>query len=182
MRCADSASIREFHFTDVSSQDYFYDAVLWAAEKGVTSGVTDTLFAPNASCTRAQMVTFLWRANGSPVVNYAMKFTDVPADAYYAEAVRWAVSKGITSGTTETTFSPDATVTRAQTVSFLYRHAGSPAVSGNSFADVSADAYYANAVAWAVAEEITAGTSTNTFSPNAACTRGQIVSFLYRAQ
>lgn len=108
-------------FTDVSSKDYFYDAVLWAAEKGVTSGVTDTLFAPNASCTRAQMVTFLWRANGSPVVNYAMKFTDVPADAYYAEAVRWAVSKGITSGTTETTFSPDATVTRAQTVSFLYR-------------------------------------------------------------
>ena len=169
-------------FTDVSSQDYFYDAVLWAAEKGVTSGVTDTLFAPNASCTRAQMVTFLWRANGSPVVNYAMKFTDVPADAYYAEAVRWAVSKGITSGTTETTFSPDATVTRAQTVSFLYRHAGSPAVSGNSFADVNADAYYANAVAWAVAEEITAGTSTNTFSPNADCTRGQIVSFLYRAQ
>ncbi len=169
-------------FTDVSSKDYFYDAVLWAADQGVTSGVTDTLFAPNASCTRAQMVTFLWRANGSPVVNYAMKFTDVPADAYYAEAVRWAVSKGITSGTTETTFSPDATVTRAQTVSFLYRHAGSPAVSGNSFADVNADAYYANAVAWAVAEEITAGTSTNTFSPNAACTRGQIVSFLYRAQ
>ncbi len=169
-------------FSDVPNTSYYADAVKWATEKGITSGVTDTLFAPNSSCTRAQMVTFLWRVNGSPVVNYAMKFTDVPADAYYAEAVRWAVSKGITSGTTETTFSPDAMVTRAQTVSLLYRHAGSPAVSGNNFADVNADAYYANAVAWAVAEEITAGTSTDTFSPNAACTRGQIVSFLYRAQ
>ena len=169
-------------FSDVPNTSYYADAVKWATEKGITSGVTDTLFAPNASCTRAQMVTFLWRANGSPVIDDALNFTDVPTDTYYAEAVRWAVSKGITSGTTETTFSPDATVTRAQTVSFLYRHAGSPAVSGNSFADVNADAYYANAVAWAVAEEITAGTSTNTFSPNADCTRGQIVSFLYRAQ
>ena len=108
-------------FTDISKSDYFYDAVLWAADKGITSGVTETLFAPNSSCTRAQMVTFLWRANGSPVVDYAMNFTDVPADAYYADAVRWAVSKGITSGTSATTFSPDAACTRAQIVTFLYR-------------------------------------------------------------
>lgn len=169
-------------FTDISKSDYFYDAVLWAADKGVTSGVTDTLFAPNASCTRAQMVTFLWRANGSPVVDYAMNFTDVPADAYYADAVRWAVSKGITSGTSATTFAPDMTVTRAQTVTFLYRAAGTPAVSGGSFADVDANAYYADAVAWAVSEGITSGTSATTFSPDAACTRAQIVTFLYRAQ
>ena len=169
-------------FTDISKNDYFYDAVLWAADKGITSGVTDTLFAPNASCTRAQMVTFLWRANGSPVVDYAMNFTDVPADAYYADAVRWAVSKGITSGTSATTFAPDMTVTRAQTVTFLYRAAGTPSVSGGSFADVDANAYYADAVAWAVSEGITSGTSATTFSPDAACTRGQIVTFLYRAQ
>ncbi|WP_281692805.1 S-layer homology domain-containing protein [Agathobaculum desmolans] len=167
-------------FTDVSSMDYFYDAVLWAAEKGVASGMTDSLFAPNASCTRAQMVTFLWRANGSPVVNYAMKFTDVPADGYYAEAVRWAVSEDITSGISETAFAPDMTVTRSQTVTFLYRAAGAPAVSGGSFADVDANAYYADAVAWAVAEDITSGTSETTFSPDAPCTRGQIVTFLYR--
>lgn len=167
-------------FTDISKNDYFYDAVLWAADKGITSGVTDTLFAPNSSCTRAQMVTFLWRANGSPVVDYAMNFTDVPADAYYADAVRWAVSKGITSGTSATTFAPDMTVTRAQTVTFLYRAAGTPAVSGGSFADVDANAYYADAVAWAVSEGITSGTSATTFSPDAACTRGQIVTFMYR--
>lgn len=169
-------------FTDISKSDYFYDAVLWAADKGITSGVTETLFAPNSSCTRAQMVTFLWRANGSPVVDYAMNFTDVPADAYYADAVRWAVSKGITSGSSATTFAPDMTVTRAQTVTFLYRAAGTPAVTGGSFADVDANAYYADAVAWAVAEGITSGTSATTFSPDAACTRAQIVTFLYRAQ
>ena len=167
-------------FTDISKSDYFYDAVLWAADKGITSGVTDTLFAPNVSCTRAQMVTFLWRANGSPVVDYAMNFTDVPADAYYADAVCWAVSKGITSGTSATTFAPDMTVTRSQTVTFLYRAAGTPAVSGGSFADVDANAYYADAVAWAVAEGITSGTSATTFSPNAPCTRAQIVTFMYR--
>ena len=169
-------------FTDISKNDYFYDAVLWAADKGVTSGVTDTLFAPNSSCTRAQMVTFLWRANGSPVVDYAMNFTDVPADAYYADAVRWAVSTGVTSGTSATAFAPDRPGTRAQTVTFLYRAAGTPAVSGGSFADVDANAYYADAVAWAVSEGITSGTSATTFSPDAACTRGQIVTFLYRAQ
>ena len=167
-------------FTDISKSDYFYDAVLWAADKGITSGVTDTLFAPNVSCTRAQMVTFLWRANGSPVVDYAMNFTDVPADAYYADAVCWAVSKGITSGTSATTFAPDMTVTRSQTVTFLYRAAGTLAVSGGSFADVDANAYYADAVAWAVTEGITSGTSATTFSPNAPCTRAQIVTFMYR--
>ena len=167
-------------FTDISESDYFYDAVLWAADKGITSGVTDTLFAPNSSCTRAQMVTFLWRANGSPAVDYAMSFTDVPADAYYADAVRWAVSEGITSGTSETTFAPDMTVTRAQTVTFLYRAAGTPAVYGGSFTDVDANAYYANAVAWAVSEDITSGTGATTFSPDAPCTRAQIVTFLYR--
>ena len=167
-------------FTDISKSDYFYDAVLWAADKGITSGVTDTLFAPNVSCTRAQMVTFLWRANGSPVVDYAMNFTDVPADAYYADAVCWAVSKGITSGTSATTFAPDMTVTRSQTVTFLYRAAGTLAVSGGSFADVDANAYYADAVAWEVTEGITSGTSATTFSPNAPCTRAQIVTFMYR--
>ena len=167
-------------FTDISKNDYFYDAVLWAADKGITSGVTDTLFAPNASCTRAQMVTFLWRANGSPKATGVNPFTDVSADAYYYDAVLWAAEKGITSGTTATTFSPDAVLTRGQTVTFLWRANGSPAVSGGSFSDVAADAYYAKAVAWAVAEGITAGTGGSKFSPDAPCTRAQIVTFLYR--
>ena len=167
-------------FTDISKNDYFYDAVLWAADKGITSGVTDTLFAPNASCTRAQMVTFLWRANGSPKATGVNPFTDVSADAYYYDAVLWAAEKGITSGTTATTFSPDATLTRGQTVTFLWRANGSPAVSGGSFSDVAADAYYASGVAWAVSEGITSGTGGNNFSPDAPCTRAQIVTFLYR--
>ena len=167
-------------FTDISKNDYFYDAVLWAADKGITSGVTDTLFAPNASCTRAQMVTFLWRANGSPKATGVNPFTDVSADAYYYDAVLWAAEKGITSGTTATTFSPDAVLTRGQTVTFLWRANGSPAVSGGSFSDVAADAYYAKAVAWAVSEGITAGTGGSKFSPDAPCTRAQIVTFMYR--
>ena len=127
------------------------------------------------------MVTFLWRAAGSPKVENAKNpFTDVKADAYYYDAVLWAVENGITSGTSATTFAPDATVTRAQTVTFLYRAAGSPAASGSSFSDVSSDAYYANAVAWAVEKGITTGTSEGKFSPNANCTRAQIVTFLYR--
>ena len=167
-------------FTDVSVDAYYANAVKWAVDKGVTSGLTATTFGPNESCTRGQMVTFLWRAAGSPVVNYAMKFTDVPADAYYAEAVRWAVSKGITAGLTETTFGPEQTVTRGQVVAFLYRQAGSPAVgSKNPFTDVASDAYFADAVKWAVAQKITAGTTDTTFSPDADCTRGQIVTFLY---
>ena len=167
-------------FTDVSTSAYYYDAVMWAVENGVTEGTSAATFSPDMSCTRAQIVTFLWRANGSPVVDYAMNFTDVPADAYYADAVRWAVSKGITSGTSAATFAPDMTVTRGQTVTFMYRAAGAPAVSGGSFADVAADAYYADAVAWAVKEGITSGTGGNSFSPDAPCTRGQIVTFLYR--
>ena len=168
-------------FTDISKSDYFYDAVLWAVDKGITSGTGGTTFSPNASCTRGQMVTFLWRAAGSPAPKSAeTPFTDVNKGDYFYDAVLWAVEQGITSGTSATTFSPNATVTRGQTVTFLWRAAGSPAASGSSFSDVSADAYYAQAVAWAVKENITAGTSASTFSPDAPCTRAQIVTFLWK--
>ena len=171
-------------FVDVKEGAYYYDAVLWAVEQKITSGTSATTFSPEASCTRAQMVTFLWRAAGSPKVeNGKNPFTDVQADAYYYDAVLWAVEKGVTSGTSATTFSPDATVTRGQTVTFLYRNAGSPEVSGTMpFTDVEADAYYAKAVQWAVQQKITTGTSETTFSPMSDCTRGQIVTFLYRAK
>lgn len=169
-------------FTDVPASAYYYDAVLWAVENGVTEGTSATTFSPDMSCTRAQMVTFLWRAAGSPEpVTTTNPFTDVNSGVYYYDAVLWAVEQGITSGTSATTFAPDATCTRAQTVTFLYRAAGSPAVSGGSFADVSADAYYADAVAWAVSEGVTVGTSDTTFSPDMNCTRAQIVTFMYRA-
>ena len=168
-------------FVDVPADAYYAEAVAWAVENGITNGTSATTFGPDASCTRAQMVAFLWRAAGSPAPKTtANPFTDVQADAYYYDAVLWAVENGVTTGTSATTFSPDVTVTRAQTVTFLYRNAGSPAVGGNSFADVAADAYYANAVAWAVAEGITNGTGGNEFSPDADCTRAQIVTFLYR--
>lgn len=168
-------------FSDVSASAYYYDAVKWAVENDVTSGTSATTFSPDASCTRAQMVTFLWRANGSPRTASANPFTDVQAGAYYYDAVLWAVEKGITSGTSATTFSPDMTVTRGQTVTFLHRANGSPAASGsNPFTDVAADAYYTAAVQWAVAEGVTSGTGANTFSPDAPCTRAQIVTFLYR--
>ena len=171
-------------FVDVKEGAYYYDAVLWAVEQKITSGTSATTFSPEASCTRAQMVTFLWRAAGSPKVeNGKNPFADVQADAYYYDAVLWAVEKGVTSGTSATTFSPDATVTRGQTVTFLYRNAGSPEVSGTMpFTDVEADAYYAKAVQWAVQQKITTGTSETTFSPMSDCTRGQIVTFLYRAK
>lgn len=171
-------------FVDVKEGAYYYDAVLWAVEQKITSGTSATTFSPDASCTRAQMVTFLWRAAGSPKVeNGKNPFNDVKADAYYYDAVLWAVEKGVTSGTSATTFSPDATVTRGQTVTFLYRNAGSPEVSGTMpFTDVEADAYYAKAVQWAVQQKITTGTSETTFSPMSDCTRGQIVTFLYRAK
>ena len=169
-------------FTDVPTSAYYYDAVLWAVENGVTEGTSATTFSPDMSCTRAQMVTFLWRAAGSPEpVTTTNPFTDVNSGVYYYDAVLWAVEQGITSGTSATTFAPDATCTRAQTVTFLYRAAGSPAVSGGSFSDVSADAYYADAVAWAVSESVTVGTSDTTFSPDMNCTRAQIVTFMYRA-
>ena len=170
-------------FVDVKTGDYFYDAVQWAVEKGITNGTSAETFSPEAPCTRAQIVTFLWRAAGSPVVNYAMDLSDVAGDAYYAEAVRWALSEGITTGTSADQFSPNATCTREQAVTFLYRAAGSPAVSGESaFEDVGADAYYARAVAWAAQNGVTNGISQALFGTGSDCTRAQIVTFLYRAQ
>ena len=170
-------------FVDVKTGDYFYDAVQWAVGKGITNGTSAETFSPEAPCTRAQIVTFLWRAAGSPVVNYAMDLSDVAGDAYYAEAVRWALSEGITTGTSDHTFSPDAVCTREQAVTFLYRAAGSPAVSGESaFEDVGADAYYARAVAWAAQNGVTNGISQALFGSGNDCTRAQIVTFLYRAQ
>ncbi|MGI6206235.1 MAG: S-layer homology domain-containing protein [Anaerovoracaceae bacterium] len=167
-------------FADVNTDDYFYDAVMWAVGNGITEGTSETTFSPDASCTRAEMVTLLWRASGSPEANAENPFTDVSSDAYYYDAVMWAVENGITVGTSETTFSPDLVVTRGQAVTFLYRQAGSPAVSGNSFTDVDSDDYYADAVSWAASENITVGTGDNKFSPEADCTRAQIVSFMYR--
>ncbi len=167
-------------FTDIAENAYYYDAVLWAVEKGITNGTTSTTFSPNNSCTRAQTVTFLWRASGSPKATGSNPFTDVKSDAYYYDAVLWAVEKGITKGKSDTTFAPNEIVTRSQTVTFLYRANGSPAASGTGFADVSTDAYYASAVIWASTEGITKGTSETAFSPDKDCTRGQIVTFLYR--
>ena len=171
----------EMNFTDVNQSDYYYDSIQWAVKNEVTNGFTDTTFAPNLSCTRAQMVTFLWRAAASPEPETnTLIFTDVSADAYFAKAVMWAVEQGITKGVTETTFIPDATVTRAQTVTFLWRAAKSPASGTTDFVDVPADAYYAEAVAWAGKENITNGMTETQFQPDADCTRGQIVTFLYR--
>ena len=168
-------------FTDVHAEDYYYDAVLWAAQKGITGGMSDTLFAPNAACTRAQIVTFLWRAAGSPEPKALSSFADVPADAYYARAVAWAVENGITEGTSDTTFAPGTICTRAQGAAFLYRAAGSPAVSGSAaFTDVPIDAYYADAAAWAEQKGITGGIGNGLFGPHNNCTRAQIVTFLYR--
>ena len=168
-------------FTDVKPADYYYDAVLWAAANGVTNGITATTFGPELAVSRAQMVTFLWRAHGSPKATGANPFTDVSTSDYYYDAVLWAVANGVTKGTSSTTFSPDAAVTRAQAVTFQWRAAGSDTVSGSSFGDVAADAYYVNAVTWAVANGITNGTSSTTFSPDAVVTRAQAVAFLYRA-
>jgi len=175
----------EMKFTDVPANAYYYDAVLWAIENGVTEGTSATTFSPNASCTRAQMVTFLWRTAGSPAPDAGTKnpFTDVPTGVYYYDAVLWAVEKGVTVGTSATTFSPNAAVTRGQTVTFIHRAKGSPAPAGtNAFTDVAASAYYAAAVNWAVGAQVTNGTSATTFSPAKNCTRAQIVTFLYRAK
>ena len=171
-------------FTDVHAEDYYYDAVLWAAQEGVTGGTSDTLFAPNAGCTRAQAVTFLWRAAGSPEPKSAdLPFTDVPADAYYAKAVAWAVENGVAKGVSETAFAPNASCTRAQIVTFLWRAQQSPASGGaNPFVDVRADAYYYDAVLWAAKEGVTSGTGSVTFSPDVTCTRGQIVTLIYRSR
>ncbi len=168
-------------FTDVPAGEYYSDAVAWAVENGVTEGTSETTFSPDLGCSRAEIVTFLWRAAGSPEPeNAGNSFTDVNTDAYYGKAVLWAVAEGITNGTGGTTFSPDATCTRAQIVTFLYRYEDTPSVSGTSFGDVPSGAYYANAVSWAVDEGVTKGTSETTFSPDNTCTRGQAVTFLYR--
>ena len=167
-------------FRDVPTDAYYYEAVKWAQKKGITGGIGDGLFGPNQPCTRAQIVTFLWRAAGSPVVNYAMDLTDVPGDAYYAEAVRWALSQGITTGTADGKFSPNAPCTRAQSMTFLFRASKASADGAPAFGDVAADAYYAEAVKWATDNGITTGTTSSTFSPGSGCTRAQIVTFLWR--
>ena len=169
-------------FIDVAEGSYYEEAIDWAVEKGITNGVSSNMFAPNDPCIRAQIVTFLWRAAGSPAPKSMSSFTDVPADAFYAKAVAWAVENGITSGTGESKFSPNATCTRAQSVTFLYRASGSPAVSGSAeFSDVATNAYYADAVAWAAKKGITTGIGGGLFGSDNDCTRGQIVTFLWRA-
>ena len=168
-------------FVDVPANAYFADAVKWAVDKGITNGLPDTMFGPYASCTRAQIVTFLWRAAGSPEPKTVSSFSDVPESAYYAKAVEWAVENGITNGMTETTFAPDATCTRGQSVTFLHRALKGTASGSANFTDVKSDAFYADAINWAVANNVTNGTSNTTFSPNADCTRAEIVTFLYRA-
>ena len=169
-------------FDDVPDDSYYKDAVDWAVDRGITVGASAMKFDPNGICTRAQAVTFLWRALGKPAAkNTAMPFTDVAADSYYADAVLWAVENKIVLGVSETKFDPDGICTRAQIVTLLWRAAESPtADSANPFTDVAADAYYADAVLWAVGKEITIGTSGTTFSPNRICTRAEIVTFLYR--
>ena len=177
---AEFAEIETLDFADVSTDAYYYEAVKWAAKKGITGGTGDGTFNPNGSCTRAHIVTFLWRAAGSPEPKSTVSFADVPAGSYYAKAVAWAVENGITLGTGDGTFSPNATCTRAQSVTFLYRALGTAPTTVNGFTDVTADAFYADAVAWAVESGVTNGTTDSTFSPNNGCTRAQIVTFLYR--
>ena len=174
---------RAADFSDVASSSYYAEAVAWAVEQGITTGKTADQFAPNEACTRAQMVTFLWRAAGMPErAAEDLPFTDVAPTAYYAKAVAWAVEQGITQGVTAASFRPDDTVTRAQTVTFLWRAAGMPESTADlPFADVAAERYYAKAVAWAVEQGITTGKTADRFAPNEACTRAQIVTFLWRS-
>ena len=171
-------------FVDVATGSYYEDAVDWAVENGITQGTDDTHFSPDGICTRAQAVTFLWRAAGSPEPETrAMPFADVPVGSYYYDAVLWAVENGITKGTSDTTFSPNMTCSRAQIATFLWHSEKSPAAgTANPFADVKYTAYYADAVLWAVKEDITKGTTNTTFSPDADCTRAQIVTFLWRCK
>ena len=168
-------------FSDVSTSAYYYEAVKWAQEKGITGGIGNGLFGPNQPCTRAQIVTFLWRAAGSPEPKAMSSFSDVSADSYYAKAVAWAVENGITTGTGDGKFSPDATCTRAQSVTFLFRAIGKLVDSKAEFSDVLTDSYYANAVAWAVENGVTNGIGDGLFGPDNSCTRAQIVTFLFRA-
>lgn len=176
-------NITEILFTDVYEDAYYFDAVQWAAANGITGGISADKFGPDEPCTRAQLVTFLWRAAGSPVPGISgTSFTDIDEDSYYYNAVLWATERGIVAGTSDTTFGPDDIVTRGQTVAFLYRNAGCPeAEDSNLFVDVEEGAYYTDAVKWAIANGITAGTSDTTFSPNDVCTRAQIVTFMYKA-
>lgn len=178
---ADEPVAPEKLFADVSADDYYYEAVKWASENGVTGGIGENLFGAKLPCTRAQIVTFLWRAAGSPEPKGMSGFVDVSADAYYAKAVAWAVEQGIVSGTSATTFNPDAVCTRAQSVAFLYRAFGEKVNKAAGFSDVSADAYYADAVAWAVENGVASGIGGGLFAPDQDCARGQIVAFLYRA-
>ena len=168
-------------FSDVSTSAYYYEAVKWAQEKGITGGIGNGLFGPNQPCTRGQIVTFLWRAAGSPEPKSMSSFSDVSADSYYAKAVAWAVENGITTGTGDGKFSPDATCTRAQSVTFLFRAIGKLVDSKAEFSDVLTDSYYANAVAWAVENGVTNGIGDGLFGPDNSCTRAQIVTFLFRA-
>ena len=168
-------------FSDVSTSAYYYEAVKWAQEKGITGGIGNGLFGPNQPCTRAQIVTFLWRAAGSSEPKSMSSFSDVSADSYYAKAVAWAVENGITTGTGDGKFSPDATCTRAQSVTFLFRAIGKLVDSKAEFSDVLTDSYYANAVAWAVENGVTNGIGDGLFGPDNSCTRAQIVTFLFRA-
>ena len=168
-------------FSDVSTSAYYYEAVKWAQEKGITGGIGNGLFGPNQPCTRAQIVTFLWRAAGSPEPKSMSSFSDVSADSYYAKAVAWAVENGITTGTGDGKFSPDATCTRAQSVTFLFRAIGKLVDSKAEFSDVLTNSYYANAVAWAVENGVTNGIGDGLFGPDNSCTRAQIVTFLFRA-
>lgn len=167
-------------FIDVAQDAYYYDAVLWAVGNGITNGIGNGKFGPNDPCTRGQIVTFLWRAMGSPEVAITTTFDDVVPGSYYEMAVAWAVANGITNGTGNGKFSPNDPCTRAQAVTFLHRAEKTPAASGSSFNDVADSAYYASAVSWAVANGITNGTGNGRFSPDDTCTRGQIVTFLYR--
>ncbi len=175
--------IVEMPFTDVPKDAYYHDAVVWAIENGITDGTSDTTFSPNANCTRAQVVTFLWRAFGCPApTNNANPFHDVAADSYYYDAVLWAVEKGITDGVSADTFASGSICTRAQIVTFMLRAAGgsAPSDTGTHFKDVASDTYYYDAVAWAVENGITDGTGDTTFTPDGNCTRAQIVTFLWR--
>lgn len=178
---AEFAEIETLDFADVPTDAYYYEAVKWAAKKGITGGIGNGLFGPNQPCTRAQIVTFLWRAAGSPEPKTMSSFADVSMDAYYAKAVAWAVENGITTGTGDGKFSPDATCTRAQSVTFLFRAIGKLVDSKAEFSDVLTDSYYANAVAWAVENGVTNGIGDGLFGPDNSCTRAQIVTFLFRA-
>ena len=181
---APAPSEPEFPFTDVAEDSIFWDAIAWAVEKGITTGKTETTFDPNGTCTRGQIVTFLWRMAGSPEPKTVeMPFTDVAADSYCENAVLWAVENGITKGVTETSFQPDAAVKRGEAVTFLWRMAGSPEAENTMpFTDVAAGSYCENAVLWAVKTGVTTGVTETSFQPGTAVSRAQLVAFLYRGQ